>query len=69
MLIGISRSHVAILAAEVAAQIPWQPRGFWRVPGKGRELTDVHEEVPGQPHLLYLLSGFLPHAQVMFCLS
>lgn len=23
----------------------------------------MHEEVPGRPHLLYLLPGFLPHKQ------
>lgn len=63
MLIGGARSHVAILAAEVAAQIRRQPWDFCGIPGKGRKLTDVHEEVPGRPHLLYLLSGFLPHEQ------
>lgn len=32
-------------------------------PREGDESTDVREEVPGRPHLLYLLPGFLPYEQ------
>uniref|UniRef100_A0A8C9J180 Transmembrane protein 241 n=1 Tax=Piliocolobus tephrosceles TaxID=591936 RepID=A0A8C9J180_9PRIM len=33
-------------------------------PQEGDESTDVREAVPGRPHLLYLLPGFLPYQQV-----
>ena len=55
---------MAVLAAAAAvAQLPRRPWGSCGVPGKGRKLTDVHEEVRGRPHVLYLLPGFLPHEQ------
>ena len=61
--IGGARSHVAVLAARAVARLWWRQWGFWGVPGKGRKLADVPEEVSGRPHVLYLLPGFSPHEQ------
>lgn len=67
---GLSPRRLAELGA---TWLFWQQRGRSGsrrlsrnspgVSGKRRGVTDVREEVPGGPHLLYLLPGFLPHEQ------